>query len=225
MGSTKRIIAVFVLAPLAWGCASGRTASLGECAAMGAAAGAGGGAAIGQTVIDSGDAAAIGGGAAVGLVAGAALGYAICALIPEAEEPAPAPPPPPPPPPRAAPPPPPPPPPPAEKLVLRGVNFAFDSAQVDEASKLVLEVAAEQLNKRPDVKVVVKGYTDSTGPAAYNQSLSERRAKSVRQILIDDGVSPGRLTAEGFGENDPIASNDTAEGRALNRRVELVPLQ
>lgn len=221
MNSTKRNVAIFVLVPLIWGCASGRTASLGECALMGAAAGGAGGAVIGQTVINENDAAAVAGGAGVGIVTGALLGYAICALIPEAEEPTAPPPPPPAPPERAAPPPPPPPP--AEKLVLRGVNFAFDSAQVDEPSKLVLQVAAEQLNKRPDVRVRVEGHTDSVGPEDYNQGLSERRANAVRQILVDNGVSPGRLTSIGFGESNPIASNDTAEGRALNRRVELVP--
>lgn len=222
MNSTKRIFAIFALVPLVWGCASGRTASLGECALMGAAAGGAGGAVIGQTVINDNDAAAVAGGAGVGLVTGAALGYLVCMLIPEAEEPKAPPPPAPPAPPRAAPPPPPPPPA-AEKLVLRGVNFAFNSAEVDEPSKLVLQVAAEQLNKRPDVRVRVEGHTDNVGPEGYNQGLSERRANAVRQILVDNGVSPGRLTSEGFGMRNPIASNDTREGRALNRRVELVP--
>jgi len=222
---STRIPALLVLVPLAWGCANGRTASLGECAALGALAGAGGGAA-GGNAIDRGEPEWIAGGAAVGAIAGAALGFGICALIPEAEEkPAPAPAPPPPPPPRAAPPAPPPPPPAAEKLVLRGVNFEFDSAEVDEPSKLVLQVAAEQLNKRPDVRVRVEGHTDSTGPDAYNQQLSERRAASVREILIGNGVSAARLDSVGFGESRPIASNDTGDGRALNRRVELVPIE
>jgi OOP family OmpA-OmpF porin len=207
MVSSRRVLVILVLVPLAWGCASGRTASLVECAAMGAAAGAGAGAATGHQ-IEEGDAAAIGGGAAIGIVAGAVLGYGVCALIPEAEEPAP-----------------PPPPPAAEKLVLRGVNFAFASDQVDEASKLVLQVAAEQLQKRTDVRVRVEGHTDATGPEDYNQTLSERRANSVRKILVENGVSASRLDAVGFGESRPIASNDTREGRALNRRVELVPIQ
>ena len=69
--------------------------------------------------------------------------------------------------------------------------------------------------------VRVEGNTDSIGTDAYNQGLSERRAESVRSHLIGRGVSASRLTAVGYGESQPIASNDTAEGRALNRRVEL----
>jgi triacylglycerol lipase len=107
--------------------------------------------------------------------------------------------------------------------VLRGVTFGFDSAEVDEPSKLVLEVTAEQLNKRPGVRVRVEGHTDSTGPEAYNQGLSERRARSVRSLLIEKGVVANRLEAAGFGASRPIASNDTSEGRALNRRVETRP--
>jgi OOP family OmpA-OmpF porin len=85
----------------------------------------------------------------------------------------------------------------------------------------VLDVAAEQLLARPGVKVVVEGHTDSTGSDAYNQGLSQRRADSVLNYLVRKGVPAGRLTARGFGESNPVASNDTAEGRALNRRVAL----
>ena len=66
-----------------------------------------------------------------------------------------------------------------------------------------------------------RGDTDSIGTDAYNQGLSERRAESVRSHLVDRGVSASRLTAVGYGESQPIASNETEEGRALNRRVEL----
>ncbi len=107
------------------------------------------------------------------------------------------------------------------RIVLRGVNFAFDSAKIDDASAGVLDVAAEQLNGCPNVAVSVDGHTDSIGTDAYNQGLSERRANAVMGHLVDRGVSASRLTATGFGERNPIASNDTAEGRALNRRVEL----
>ena len=107
------------------------------------------------------------------------------------------------------------------RIVLRGVNFEFDKYNIDEASAGVLDVAAEQLNGCPRVAVRVEGNTDSIGTEAYNQGLSERRAESVRSHLIGRGVPASRLTAVGFGESQPIASNDTAEGRALNRRVEL----
>jgi OOP family OmpA-OmpF porin len=108
-----------------------------------------------------------------------------------------------------------------ERLVLRGVNFGFDSAEIDPASAVVLDVAAETLQKRPDLSVEVGGHTDATGPEAYNKGLSQRRADSVRRYLTGKGVSAGRLRAVGYGESNPIAPNDTRDGRALNRRVEL----
>jgi len=166
-------------------------------------------------------------GAAVGIGVGsmlgaAALGYGICALL--REEP-------PPPPPKAAPKPPPPPPPPAPappdpcegRIVLRGVTFAFDSAQITGASMATLDVAADTLRECPKVRAEVGGYTDSIGTEAYNQALSLRRAESVRNYLIKQDISPGRLEAKGYGESNPVASNDTEDGRAQNRRVELKP--
>jgi len=107
------------------------------------------------------------------------------------------------------------------RIVLRGVNFGFDSAEIDEASAGVLDVAADALQECPNVAVRVEGNTDSIGTDAYNHGLSERRAESVRSHLIGRGVSAERLTAIGYGESQPIASNDTEEGRSLNRRVEL----
>jgi OOP family OmpA-OmpF porin len=107
------------------------------------------------------------------------------------------------------------------RIVLRGVNFAFDSAELDAASAGVLDVAAEQLHRCPNLAVHVAGYTDSVGSDAYDQGLSERRAHAVRGQRVDRGVSASRLTAIGYGESSPVASNDTAEGRALKRRVEL----
>jgi len=133
----------------------------------------------------------------------------------------------------APPPPPPPAPPPAPmaapapppdscgRIVLSGVNFAFDSAEIDGSSSVVLDAAADQLKECPNVAVRVEGHTDWIGTDAYNQGLSERRAESVQGHLIGRGVSASRLTAVGFGESQPIASNETDEGRALNRRVEL----
>jgi OOP family OmpA-OmpF porin len=108
-----------------------------------------------------------------------------------------------------------------ERLVLRGVNFATDSAEIDPASAVVLDVVADQLRSRPGLRIGVEGHTDSVGSEAYNQSLSQRRADAVRSYLVRKGVPAERLTARGLGESSPVASNDTAEGRALNRRVEL----
>ncbi|HZR79857.1 MAG TPA: OmpA family protein [Candidatus Binatia bacterium] len=126
-----------------------------------------------------------------------------------------------------APPPPPPPPPPApiakKKLVLRGVNFDFDKATLQPAGVPILQEAAKILNNNPGVSVEVQGYTDSIGTDAYNLRLSQRRANTVKGFLVKQGVSSSRLTTKGYGESNPVASNETAEGRAQNRRVELVP--
>ncbi len=74
----------------------------------------------------------------------------------------------------------------------------------------------------PDLKLEIDGYTDSTGTAQYNEVLSQKRAASVRDFLISQGVPVNNVMARGFGESDPIASNATAQGRQLNRRVEMV---
>jgi OOP family OmpA-OmpF porin len=77
------------------------------------------------------------------------------------------------------------------------------------------------MNQYPQTTTTVEGYTDSVGSEAYNQQLSQRRADAVRQVMVDEyGVAADRVSAVGEGESDPVASNDTAEGRALNRRVE-----
>jgi OOP family OmpA-OmpF porin len=214
----KRLLTLALIAPLASACASTRIASPTECAVMGAALLGGAGAATGIQLDGGGDEWEEGlAGAGVGLAVGAGAGYLVCSLWPEAKpEPKPAPPPPP-----APVAPKPPPPPQAERIVLRGVNFAFNSDQVDAASMVVLEVAAETLKKSSGVRVSVDGFTDSVGADAYNQGLSERRAESVRKILVEKGVPASRLTAMGFGESRPVASNDTEDGRRMNRRVEL----
>ncbi|MEO8605574.1 MAG: OmpA family protein [bacterium] len=122
--------------------------------------------------------------------------------------------------------PPPPPPPPAppmkKKIVLRGVNFDFDKSNIRPDAVPILEQACKTLKEEPSIDVSCNGYTDSVGTDAYNQKLSERRADSVRSWLGKCGISSSRLGAKGFGETNPVASNDTAEGRAQNRRTELV---
>jgi OOP family OmpA-OmpF porin len=79
------------------------------------------------------------------------------------------------------------------------------------------------LKTNPTLTGEVQGHTDSTASAEYNQELSEARAKAVRDYFIKQGIAPGRIQAVGYGETRPVASNDSPEGRALNRRVELHP--
>ena len=134
------------------------------------------------------------------------------------------PPAPPPPPPRAAAPPPPAPPP-KEKLVLRGVHFNFNKSNIRPGDAAVLDEAATALKANPGVTVNVNGYCDAIGSVKYNQKLSERRAESVVRYLVKAGIPENQLVPRGYGKTDFVATNDTAEGRAQNRRVELIPAQ
>lgn len=210
---------VLVVAVAGLGCANGAPKPS-TCAMIGGLVGGGAGAAVGgdrdwhqragQAVL---------GGAVLGVA-----GHILCRLA-QKEEPAPEP----------TPPPAPPAPPPvveeeavvvveeavAEKIVLRGVNFDFDKAEIRPDAAIILDEVVSILSGRPQVQVRVEGHTDATGPEAYNQGLSERRAASVLEYLADHGIDPSRLSSVGYGESNPIAGNDTREGRALNRRVEL----
>jgi len=102
------------------------------------------------------------------------------------------------------------------------IVFATDSAAVRTDLQSDLRVLATSLNNYPDSTVDVIGHTDNTGAADYNQQLSARRAGAVEAVLADAGVAPGRIRAYGRGEAQPVASNLTPEGRAQNRRVEIV---
>lgn len=108
-----------------------------------------------------------------------------------------------------------------EQLILRGVVFDFDSATLTPPSLLILDSVADILSKRPNFNVEVRGHTDSRGSDDYNLELSRRRADAVRDYLIEKGTPAEQLTATGFGEADPVADNETEDGRALNRRVSL----
>jgi outer membrane protein OmpA-like peptidoglycan-associated protein len=152
-----------------------------------------------------------------GALLGGVAGYFAC----PAEA---APPPPPPPPPLPPPPPPPPPPPVQQKIILRGVHFNFDKAVVRNADKPVLDEAAETLKANPNVKIYVNGYCDAIGAERYNLKLSQRRAEAVAAYLEDKGIPASQLVPQGFGKTHFVATNRTAEGRAQNRRVELVPV-
>lgn len=105
-------------------------------------------------------------------------------------------------------------------LTLR-LSFGFDSAELTVEDKAMLDELIPVLKDLPYLRGTVAGYTDSRGSAAYNQLLSERRAKAVRDYLLAAGIPAQEFTATGYGEADPVASNDTDEGRALNRRVVL----
>ena len=101
------------------------------------------------------------------------------------------------------------------------VSFDFDSAALKPAFIPTLNKVSDILKRYPKTIIHVVGYTDSVGSASYNMQLSKRRAQSVVNYFIDQGVSPDRLIAVGRGETEPRATNDTEAGRQLNRRVEI----
>jgi len=112
-----------------------------------------------------------------------------------------------------------------ERIVLRGINFDFDKAIIKPEFMPVLDVAQGILKERPDLKVVIEGHTCSMGTDAYNQKLSERRAKAVYDYLVKKGVNAAKLSTVGLGEAQPMADNTTESGRELNRRVEFKLVQ
>ena len=103
-----------------------------------------------------------------------------------------------------------------------GILFDVDKSSLKPATRDNLDRLSGTLNKYDDTDVRVLGHTDATGTDEYNASLSKRRASSVKTYLVEKDVESSRMSTQGFGESDPIASNETVEGRALNRRVELV---
>jgi len=102
------------------------------------------------------------------------------------------------------------------------VLFDIDSAVLSNASRSAIDEAAAVFIEYPKTAIITQGHTDSTGSDAHNQQLSERRADSVMSYLVAQGVDRARITAEGYGEQYPVATNDTAAGRTLNRRVDLL---
>jgi outer membrane protein OmpA-like peptidoglycan-associated protein len=102
-----------------------------------------------------------------------------------------------------------------------GILFATNSSILEPQAKTNIQRFASILNKYPDTNILVTGYTDSDGTEEYNQTLSERRAKSVSDYATSQGVTSARFSVVGFGESDPVASNSTYEGKRMNRRVEI----
>ncbi len=203
----KRVLILLVSLTLVFtGCKTTRTQ---RGAAIGAGAGAAAGAIIGKTAGNTGVGAIIG--ATVGGVAGAIIGRQmdkqaeeIAREVPNAEvihqE--------------------------GEQGIIVNFNskvlFGTDKSDLSTKSKATIDDLATVLNKYPDTDLTVQGHTDSTGPDAYNQTLSEKRARSVADYLKIQGVSADRITAVGYGESQPVADNSTAEGRTENRRVSFV---
>lgn len=100
------------------------------------------------------------------------------------------------------------------------VLFDFDSAEIHEEGRALLDEAEKIWETCPGISLIVAGHTDSVGDAEYNRELSERRARAVVDYLVQKGLDPDKLTAVGYGESQPQATNETEEGRALNRRME-----
>jgi len=107
-------------------------------------------------------------------------------------------------------------------VTIGDVLFATDRAELNANGMATVKKLAEIMTQNPDRTVMVEGFTDSTGSAAHNKDLSERRAASVAQALVGLGVPRERVATRGYGEAFPVASNDTAANRQLNRRVEIV---
>ena len=104
------------------------------------------------------------------------------------------------------------------------ISFDTDRANIKPEFRSTLDKVASVLNENTATNIVIVGHTDSTGTAAHNQHLSFERAESTRSYLASRAISPGRMAVDGKGESQPIASNDSADGRARNRRVEIAIL-
>ncbi|HWN80774.1 MAG TPA: OmpA family protein, partial [Candidatus Udaeobacter sp.] len=107
-------------------------------------------------------------------------------------------------------------------VVLQGVTFATGKSMLTSESQGMLDTVAATLKANPSTKVEVQGHTDSSGSRKTNVRLSQERADAVKNYLVSKGVGADQLTAKGYGPDQPVADNKTAEGRAQNRRVQLV---
>jgi outer membrane protein OmpA-like peptidoglycan-associated protein len=105
---------------------------------------------------------------------------------------------------------------------LSDVVFDFDSAQLNEGGERAVARIAETIAETAEGEIRVEGYTDAIGSEEYNLELSERRAQAVEQAFVEEGIAAERITTEGYGEQYPVATNETDQGRQLNRRVEII---
>jgi hypothetical protein len=121
----------------------------------------------------------------------------------------------------------------ARKMVLKDekgcwatpdILFDFDSTEIKPRYHSALEVIIAVLKKNPGIKIEIQGHTDNTGPESYNQMLSEKRALAVKEYIVNKGIESDRIKAVGFGATQNVASNETDAGRALNRRIDFVPI-
>ena len=112
---------------------------------------------------------------------------------------------------------------PTERMVLRGIHFDFNKSVIRPGDAAVLDEDLSRLKASPNLAVYVNGYCDAIGSEEYNLKLSDRRANAVVKYMVRAGVSESQLIPHGYGKTDFVSTNDTDEGRAQNRRVELVP--
>ena len=115
-----------------------------------------------------------------------------------------------------------------EKVSLKNieaVTFQFNSIKVTPESKKIIDYIVEAMKRNPDLVLEVRGYTDNTGSDAVNLRMSKKRAMAVKQMIVDRGITPTRLIISAMGHQNPVATNSTPEGRAMNRRVEFFELQ
>jgi OOP family OmpA-OmpF porin len=217
MRKVRSLVALFAVVVLASSCTLGGR-RWGSCAVAGGVIGATAGGITGGALVNNLDddpsdgerGGAIAGGIVGGGLLGALLGHVICDPI---DEPAPA---------VAAAPVEAPPPSGTQIGELKGAHFAFDSARLTSEGESRLSETVAIMQKHPDMRVSCNGYTDSIGSEAYNMRLGQRRADSVKEYLVSQGIESSRISTQSFGKSNPVASNDTAEGRAENRRVEIV---
>jgi len=113
----------------------------------------------------------------------------------------------------------------SKRFVFNDLKFESNSTRLTADSVPTVKSLTTVLKAYPAVTVALEGYTDSTGDPSANKKLSLDRADAVKDIMVKDGIAESRVTAEGRGDENPVASNDTEQGRAMNRRLELVVLK
>lgn len=113
----------------------------------------------------------------------------------------------------------------SEDFKFEGINFETDKANFLPESFPILIDALNILKKYPKIRIEIQGHTDSQGASSYNQALSQRRSDAVKKYLVNNGIDNNRLVAKGYGETKPISTNNTAEGRLKNRRIDIIILE